>query len=226
MEISGEDIIRIILQFFHENKLDSSYSSLLKETNIDFNSSSTDPQTFINDIKIGNWISVIRQINAMKLPQLIVFDIMEEMILELIDLHEHEVARRIIQKNTSLQAMLKVDQQRYNKIIELVQQKVTTEKKLKEERFTRRDELSKQISPYLNSAPPSRLLTLVGHGIKWENKIGLIPPQVLTGKKKIDLFTGRCIQQSSSSTQQQTSLFIPKSNIPESPLLRSLSVGY
>lgn len=67
----------------------------------------------ISDVTHGRWDSVLQQISTLSLPLPLLFDIYEEMVIELIELKEIDTARAIMGQTEAMLALKERDQERY-----------------------------------------------------------------------------------------------------------------
>ena len=95
--ISTNEIIQIILQYLKENNLNSSYQTLQKETGIKDNCLLF---SSINELKKnieqGNWDLVLKEINHMTIPFVLLLELYELIIVELIASKEKDIAKCIL----------------------------------------------------------------------------------------------------------------------------------
>lgn len=104
MEIESSDVIRLVMQFLHENKLEKTLLALREESNVSSNVVDN-VELFIADIKAGRWDSVLRQVQSLELPSRHLMDLFEHVIIEMLELRELEVARTIMRRSEPMQVM-------------------------------------------------------------------------------------------------------------------------
>jgi len=67
----------------------------------------------VADVHHGRWDSVLQQISTLSLPLPLLFDIYEQMVIELIELKENDTARAILGQTEAMMALKERDQDRY-----------------------------------------------------------------------------------------------------------------
>ncbi|KAJ5078673.1 wd40 repeat-containing protein smu1 [Anaeramoeba ignava] len=94
MEIDSGDVIKLILQFMKENNLPKSFQAIQEETGVYLNIvNSVDKITL--SIQEGKWDDVLKMLSGLTLPTDLLFDLNEQIVLELAELQELELANRI-----------------------------------------------------------------------------------------------------------------------------------
>ncbi|KAG1457663.1 hypothetical protein G6F46_005129 [Rhizopus delemar] len=178
-EINKQDVVKLIIQFFRENNLKQSLHSLEKESNQTLNTMDNKAR-FIQDVLDGKWDLVLKQIAKLSLEKETLFDIYEQMMFELVENNESSTAQVILRKSNVLRTMLEESPDRYQAIEDYLDQRPSSVN-IEERRKTLADKLEKEI----NTLPNSRLLTLLGQSLKWQQHQGILLPGV-----SYDLFKG------------------------------------
>ena len=70
-------------------------------------------EALVADVHHGRWDSVLQQISTLSLPLPLLFDIYEQMVIELIELKENDTARAILGQTEAMMALKERDQDRY-----------------------------------------------------------------------------------------------------------------
>ena len=134
--------------------------------------------TFLADVNNGRWDSVLSQLSKTKLPTPILEDVNEHVILELIELRETDAAKSLLRQAPTLQSMKLESAERFVRLEKLCNK---TYFDAQEELYgeTRRDKrrarLAQQLSKHLTTAPPSRLLAIIGQALQWQHQQNLLP---------------------------------------------------
>ncbi|KAI9361566.1 WD-40 repeat protein [Pilaira anomala] len=178
--IDKEDVIKLIIQFLRENNLDHSLSTLEKESNIYLNAIENKTK-FLQDIIDGRWDNILKQVNHLGLPKHMLFDLYEQVTFELIESKEYSAAKTLLRKSNVLRSMCEEDPDRYQVMEHYLDQPkqsiYTTEE--------RRKNIANQLEKQITVAPNSRLLTLLGQSLKWQQQQGILLPN-----SSYDIFTG------------------------------------
>lgn len=80
VEIESRDIVRIVLQYLKENHLLGAYTALQAETGIALNTVDN-MDSFLADIKHGNWDVILTVVAHLKLPTSALIDLYEQVLL-------------------------------------------------------------------------------------------------------------------------------------------------
>ncbi|MEN2497520.1 MAG: Serine/threonine-protein kinase smu1 [Marteilia pararefringens] len=146
-------------------------------------------ETLETDILTGKWDKVIEQIRMFKLPHKILIDIYLQIIIELIEMKEYDCSSWLFTRS-EFQRYMK--QNKPEKLM-LIQRWLTNHTFEASEAYaggkTRdkvRAELIASIRHRLKDVQPSRLLTLLGQSLKWQQAQGILPPG-----QHIDIFLGK-----------------------------------
>ncbi|KAI7894299.1 WD40-repeat-containing domain protein [Mucor mucedo] len=178
--IDKQDVVKLVLQFLRENNLIQSLSALEKESNLYLNTVEN-KQKFLQDILDGRWDIILKQAQHLGLDKLDLFDLYEQVTLELIEANEHSAAKTLLRKSNILRELCEVDPERYQRMEEYLEQP-------KQQLYTneaRRTHIAQQLEKKVSVAPNSRLLTLLGQSLKWQQQQGILLPD-----SSYDLFRG------------------------------------
>ena len=187
LEVDSKDVLRLILQFLKENSLTNTMRELQLETDVTLNTVDN-LEHFRSDILAGRWESVINQVSSLKLPKEKLISLYEHIVLECLEIGERELAREIL-RSTEPMSMLKSDEpQRYLKLEHLCQRPFfnsTDAYEMGSSKEKRRQELSDSLSSEVMVVPPSRLLSLLGQSLRFQQSHGMLPKGA-----SYDLFSG------------------------------------
>ncbi|KAF2075686.1 hypothetical protein CYY_002999 [Polysphondylium violaceum] len=189
IEIQSQDVIKLILQFLKENSLGNTLSTLQEETGLYMNIIDNQ-ESFLNDIRNGNWDKVLTVLQNLKLSLPTMITLYEQIIVELLHINELELVKHLLRKTepmnqlkqTQIERYMKLENYLANKSINLVDfypYGITTEK--------RRKHISELVREELTKIPSSRLLGLLSDALQWNRHIGKIPNDCT----EFDLLSGK-----------------------------------
>uniref|UniRef100_K3WH88 WD40 repeat-containing protein SMU1 n=1 Tax=Globisporangium ultimum (strain ATCC 200006 / CBS 805.95 / DAOM BR144) TaxID=431595 RepID=K3WH88_GLOUD len=186
LEVDAGDAVRLILQFLKENHLFHAMRALQEESQISLNAVDS-RDTFLADVRAGRWESVLQQTKALECSPGTMMELYEQIALEMLEMHEHEVALQLLRSTPPMAHMKKHQPERYLRLEKLAQKAIfdpvdayaglTKEKK--------RDDIAQLFQTEVTSVAPSRLLSLLGQALKWQQMQGAITPGA-----DFDLFRG------------------------------------
>ena len=214
-EVDGGDVIKLLLQFLHEQGLSRSARELQKESGVALNTVDSRDR-FAGDIRHGRWETVLPVVERMRLPPSLMMALYEQVTAELLECREVELAREMLRTAPPLQLLRSQEPQRFLALDNLAQKHASLDTVAaysggiggvsggmssggvaaealqllggKDGKERRRAALAEGILPHTALAPPSRLLSLLGQGLKWQAHNGLLPR---TGQ--FDLFQGAAL---------------------------------
>jgi WD40 repeat-containing protein SMU1 len=177
--VCSEDVVRVVLQFLRENKLFSSVAALQEEAAVCCNTVES-VEAFSNNIRVGKWDAVLKDIAGMRLPVPLLGQLYEQMCLELIERRELDLARALLRSTAPLSKWLREQHyERYMKLELLIQRPSFDADEVYERgssKETRREDLSDALLQEVKLAPPARLLSLLGQALQLQQQQGLLPP--------------------------------------------------
>lgn len=187
VEVEATDVVKIVLQFLKENSLTTSLQALQEEAQIPLNTVDN-LDSFLADVQQGHWDAVMSVVATLKLPQRLMIDLYEQLVIELLELRELDTARQVLRTAPAMIALQERDGTRHQKLEALAgrpyfdPRDAYTEGQTKERR---RNFLAEQLKAEVSVVPPSRLLALLGQALKWQQYQGQLPAGA-----KFDLFRG------------------------------------
>ncbi|CRG97501.1 conserved Plasmodium protein, unknown function [Plasmodium gallinaceum] len=175
LEVSATDVIRLILQYLKENNLLRTFYVLQEESNIKLNAISN-VDVLISDINKGDWKNVLFNITTIDLSDDTLMNLYEQLICELIEYKEKELAEKIMNECIVFKRMEKKYTDKYKKLMDLlnsnnINKSILYDGLTKEEK---RNNLCIMINNEITSCAPSRLLALIGMALKWQNYHNII----------------------------------------------------
>lgn len=176
LEIEAQDVIKIILQFCKENSLTDSFDAIQRECQVSLNTVDN-IESFMLDINNGRWDVVLPQIVQLQLPTTKLEALHEQIVLEMIELREVETARTMLRQAKVFQRMRQLEPERYLKLEHMCNRPFFDGKEAYQgsSREKRRAYLANIIAQEVNVVPASRLMTLIGQALKWNQQQGVLP---------------------------------------------------
>jgi WD40 repeat-containing protein SMU1 len=174
------------LQFMLEYGLLKSVQVLQMESGFMFNGLEN-PDACLADITNGRWGAVLGTMSTISMPKALQQDIYEQVILELLEDGERNMANTLLRDVVVVQQLQADAPRRYQRLDAFIRKSTETDPEVlyKVPKEKRRLELAQACAPHLKQVPQSRLLALVQQALKWQNHIGLIA----TGEQ-VDLVEG------------------------------------
>ncbi|BAM38722.1 uncharacterized protein TOT_010000190 [Theileria orientalis strain Shintoku] len=186
LDVSSEDVVKLILQYLKENGLNKTLLVMQEETGVSLNSVSN-IESLIADAQMGRWSQVLDAIDTMKLSQDTLYKLYDQIVRELVDLKESKLALLLLESCTPLISMQKTDPDNYRRLLDLCRNRPSDSKEIyaglstdsSHQHLTKekkRNIVAEALAKDIEYVPQSRLLALIGMALKWQNHLGLIPP--------------------------------------------------
>ena len=214
--MNADDVIQVVLQFLQEQGLMRTAAVLRDESNVCLKSANH--STLAHDIRSGDWTGALQQISALQIEDQILFNLHEQIFLELLEKGELEVCERMLTNSSVFGYMRKLDtisNVRYQRLESFLKETTVAKDLYKGvSRSARRDALVEELISKVPKSAPSRLMALIQNGLRYEINQGILP----AGTNSIDLLTGdvRTTGQSESLlVSKGGSIRLPKGSIPE-----------
>ncbi|GAB68779.1 WD domain G-beta repeat domain containing protein [Plasmodium cynomolgi strain B] len=119
LNVAAPDVIRLILQYLKENNLMRSFYVLQEESNVKLNAVSN-VDLLIRDIHKGDWKNVLYNITTIELSDETLINLYEQLICELIEYKENELAEKIMSECIIFKKMKKMYGEKYHKLEDLL----------------------------------------------------------------------------------------------------------
>ncbi|CEF63791.2 WD40 repeat and WD40/YVTN repeat-like-containing domain and WD40-repeat-containing domain-containing protein [Strongyloides ratti] len=194
-----------------------SFEALQSETNITMNTVDS-VDSFISEIIHGHWDNVISIIQPLQIPTAKLIDLYEHIIFELLELRELGAAKLILRNTEPMELLQKSNPDRYKNLDSLLQRTYFDPREVYtggKNKMQRRNEIAEALSVEVHVVAPSRLLSLLGQSLKWQQIQGLLPAGT-----QIDLFRGKATVKEHEEEQYPTyelaNIKFGKSSLPQS----------
>lgn len=187
IEIESQDVIRVMLQFLKENNLIDSMKTLQKESGVTLNTVDSIDH-FASDVRNGRWDSVLAQVSMLRLPSDKLTNLYEQVVLELLEVGERELAKEIVRTVDPLLTLKNDHPERYLKLEHFCKRPFFNASEAYEmgsSKESKRVEIAESLSCEVSVVAPSRMLTLLGQSMKYQQSQGMLPAGV-----PFDLFKG------------------------------------
>ena len=177
-EVAAADVVRVVLQFLRESGLRASYEALAEESQVPMNCVDN-VQAFTSDVVNGRWESVLPVLAHLRLPPGKQVALYEHIVLELTEMREIETARALLRDaDGPLHTALVENPARADRLERIVAAPYfdAADAYGSVSREKRRRRLADALSSEVYVAPSSRLMSLIGQALKWQQYQGLLPP--------------------------------------------------
>lgn len=188
LEIECSDVVRLMMQFMREQGLSRSLAALQEESGVSLNLVD-DGDALQADVLAGRWDSVLSQIAGFSLPAALQARIYEQVVRELVEARETEVARTLLRTTMPLLILKREDPSRYARLEHIVSKTFWDPAEAYgidgSSKEGRRHEIARALSEHLLSVSPGRLLTLLSQAVRYQHSQGTLPAGA-----RFDLFRG------------------------------------
>ncbi|KAJ2394648.1 Serine/threonine-protein kinase smu1 [Coemansia sp. RSA 2603] len=175
MNVESADIIRLIEQFLKEHNLYKTLDTLQSESGVTLNTVES-VDSFKDDIVNGRWDVVLRNVEHANIPHSKLIDLYEQIVIELAELQDIGPARALLRQTEPMEILRNKQPDRYLKLEQLLTRATHQDTNIihsdKSARESRRLEIAQKLAGEVTTVPPSRLLTLLGQAIKWQQMQG------------------------------------------------------
>ena len=194
IEVDSQDVIKLILQFCKESNLTNTFKTLQNETKVNFNSLSS-LSTLTSNILNGKWDQVLKTLRNLDIPILTVMKLYEQIVYELVENKDNDIADILIKDNTDTINKLRTEfPERFSNLETIVKNKSVNINDLYNQFKTTKDKnraiLNDLLLKEVCITQPSRLLFLLGEALKNINRIDNLNGSynIFTGKLNHDNF--------------------------------------
>lgn len=111
LEVDAGDAVRLILQFLKENRLFNAMRALQEESQISLNAVDS-VDALLADIAGGRWENVLQQTKALECSPAAMMELYEQIVLEMLEIQEHEVALQLLRSTPPMAQMKKTQPER------------------------------------------------------------------------------------------------------------------
>jgi WD40 repeat-containing protein SMU1 len=172
MEIDSTEVLRLILQFLNENGLSRSVGVLQEESGVSLNMLER-PEGFVADVYAGRWDAVLPVLSTLRLPPRVLQALYEQIVRELVDANEVDAARAVLRGVLPLVLLRGEDGEAYARLEALVARGGGGGGSgggagVGAAHAAARAAIARSILEHADTAPPSRLLMLLGQALKWQ----------------------------------------------------------
>ncbi|EFA86351.1 WD40 repeat-containing protein [Heterostelium album PN500] len=172
LEVQSRDVIKLILQFCKENALNSTVSALQEETGVNLNTIDN-VDRFLEDVKHGQWDKVIMDLSYMNLTPSLSVDLYEQIIAELLDMGELDLAKSLLRKSDAMNYLKLNNVNRYLRLEHYLQRGNIDLVDFYEpgiDTYKRRAQLAVELSKEINASEVEAIPTTLDRTIKYQEK--------------------------------------------------------
>jgi WD40 repeat-containing protein SMU1 len=216
VEVENADVQRLILQYLKEQGLVSAMRALQRESGVALNAVES-RDTLAADVRAGRWDAVLPTVAALELPAGVSRALYEQVVIELLEAREVELARAMLRTAAPLEALKRSEPERYLRLEHLSNRCASAlaaalaggghmggaagaaagaaaafESILRDaypagdSKERRRLAIADALAGALGSVAPSRLATLLGQSLRWQQHVGALP----RAGGRVDLWRG------------------------------------
>jgi WD40 repeat-containing protein SMU1 len=179
LSIAAEDVMKVMLQYLKENNLMRSFEVLQEESGVSLNTVESQ-EGFAKSVQQGKWDVVLPLLSTMRLPREKLVLVYEQVVFELLESGERELAREFLRTTPSLTSLRTDEPQRFSRLEHLCQKTAFNpvdvyEFKSSSGKELRRQEIAEALASEVSVAESQRLLVLLGQALKYQQLNGLLP---------------------------------------------------
>ena len=178
LDVDAADVLRVIGQHLREAGLHETVETLQREAGITLDVVD-DAEALVEALAAGKWEAVLRQLRNVTLPTPLLFDVYEQLVLELRESGERDVARTVLRQSKPFARMRRDEAGRVLRLERMLARGAgfnPLEAYRGTSKEVRRKELATRLGAAVTTAPPSRLLALITQALKWQQTTGRLPP--------------------------------------------------
>eukprot|EP01062_Namystynia_karyoxenos_P039904 TRINITY_DN29043_c0_g1_i1.p1 TRINITY_DN29043_c0_g1~~TRINITY_DN29043_c0_g1_i1.p1 ORF type:complete len:554 (+),score=197.41 TRINITY_DN29043_c0_g1_i1:98-1663(+) len=187
IQVDAGDVVKLMMQFCEEHNLTKTLSALREETQVSLNTVQN-REAFRNDILQGNWDAVLNAVRSMTLPAPVLYDLYDQVVCEMVELREVELAKLLLRETEVLRQMQQKQPERFARLEHLCTKTFFDAQQAYSDgngQSKRRLLLANALTAEVSVAQPGRLLHLLSHALKWQRGQGTLPLG-----DRVDLFHG------------------------------------
>lgn len=95
-----EQVLPLIYQFLEDNNYSASLNLLQDESGVTYKSIKASQTDFERDLLRGRWDGVLKALEGVKLPNIVLYDLYEQIVYELVEVKDSKVALELLQSDT------------------------------------------------------------------------------------------------------------------------------
>jgi WD40 repeat-containing protein SMU1 len=167
-------VLQLVQQLLREHGLYRSLEALQSETGQGLNDV-PDRSAFLAHVTEGRWDAVLPIITHMKLPLKVLTAVYEELLLELLEMHEFDTAWALLQ-GKEMATLREKEPVRFQRIAVLLSRHTHAPDELYADwsRANRREQVVRLLSEHVREVPDNLLQTLLSQALQWQQFQGTL----------------------------------------------------